>query len=521
MKKVKRIFAILMVAIMAFMMFPAAVSAAEHLNTSEPIDFTLLCNKLGYEFTVYQVGTLDTGSDPYTTKYTSLIDEIDSAILSGETSDILAALDAIETIPVGEDDAIEVGKFTVTETSVEKTFENLTQGVYYVRATNYPAGVQSVTNSVFALPYYGIDEAKGETEASWHYTIDPIELATKVVEGKPTTEKEIIGSETGVHDTNYADADLGGTVNYQITSTTAGSTSMKLGSYTIYDIMSKGLTLDKDSFVVELQAADGSVISTLTETTDFVVNVTSEGEGQDTEFNVDLTDTFLQKNDFYAATVATIVVKYNAVLNKYATTDYTVGNPNEEVKLEYSNKNGVFDYVEGNTVYVYTYKVTANKTDEAGAPLAGSVFRLYDDEANAEAMTNPIAEGISDAEGKVVFYALDENGVKTEEEISLANGTYYAVEISAPDGYNVYGHVIEIDLTAEYTNTLAEGATTHVTKAPANGIATFTVQNTKLVLPETGGTGRAMIYGIAVITLLAGAAFVTVYAVKKRKASEQ
>ena len=39
-------------------------------------------------------------------------------------------------------------------------------------------------------------------------------------------------------------------MNFEIKSSTAGSSEMKLKSYTVYDEMSAGLTLDKDSVKV-------------------------------------------------------------------------------------------------------------------------------------------------------------------------------------------------------------------------------------------------------------------------------
>lgn len=138
--------------------------------------------------------------------------------------------------------------------------------------------------------------------------------------------------------------------------------------------MSAGLTLDKDSVKVALLNAKGGKIADLT-TSDYTLNVTSEVDGKATTFNVAITNAYLQKNDFYASNAAYTSVTYSAKLNKYAVVG-KAGNPNTETKLVYANKNGVESEVTGNTVYVYTFAVTTNKTDTAGKALEGAEFSL-------------------------------------------------------------------------------------------------------------------------------------------------
>ena len=57
----------------------------------------------------------------------------------------------------------------------------------------------------------------------------------------------------------------------------------------------------KDSVKVYLADSSKTKIADLTKDTDYKLNVTSEGTGKDTEFNVALNNTYLAKNDFYAS----------------------------------------------------------------------------------------------------------------------------------------------------------------------------------------------------------------------------
>lgn len=495
-KFISLMLAIMLVASISIISFSAATNAP--LNTNQKVSFTLSCNKSGYEFSVYKVGELvTTSTSPYTAKYNSLVSEINSSVLAGDSSAMLTALDGVTTLSIQP-----VGTYKVSTDGNSKDYSDMAQGIYYVRATNFPAGVKSITNSVFALPYY--DATNG-----WTYALDgAVNLAAKVEENVPTIVKKITNSTK--NNDNFTDVSLGDKVDFAITTSTVGAVNatatkdFKLNSYIITDKMSKGLTLDQNSFVVKLTDASGAVLSTLAKT-NYDVNVTA-ADGQDTDFTVSLKKDYLQNNNFYSAKY--VLTTYSATLNKHAVTT-TAGNPNEAVRLTYSNKNDVTATVDGNTVYVYTYIARVNKYDDSGSKLAGADFSLYRTEANATADTNAIATGTSDSDGKVVF--------KTgNDEIKLQSGTYYIRETKAPTGYNRYSDIIPITIAVEYNETISNG--TYVKSAPADGIATVDVKNSKTILPQTGGAGYAVLYGIAGLLMIGGVVLMTSRKKKKDNA---
>ncbi len=484
----KAIVSIMIVMTLIFTTIPFA-SAATAIDSSKKVSISLKCDKPGYTFTLYKVGTLSsTTESPYETKYTSLVPEIDASVLSGDSAAALKTLDAT-TIPSS---APSQGTWTTSATSTTKTFSNLTQGIYYVKATNYPAGVKSVTNSIVALPYYNNN--------TWVYSVDTIDLASKVADGDVETGKTITNSTK--NNVNYTDVSLGDTVNFEIKSTVAGSSEMKLKSYAVYDDMSKGLTLNKDSFNVSLLKADGTEITEL-DKSEYIVTITSEGDGENTVFDVALTNAYLQTEEFYASDVYYTSVTYSAVLNKHAVVG-KAGNPNTETKLEYSNKNGVKSEVEGNTVYVYTYAVKIDKINENGAALVGAKFSLYKTEADALSNKNAIASGTSNSNGLVKFYNT------TGEEMKLSSGTYFAYETSAPSGYVVYGKAIQIDIDVTYGTTFVNGS--YVTNQPEKGYASMKVKNTKTMLPETGDIGNIVFILLSASCVIIG---ITLLAVSK------
>lgn len=490
----KRIIAILMtimiVAALAIPSFSAATNT--NLDTTKKVSFTVECSKPGYEFAVYKVASLVKTSNPYAVRYNVNVNSAavksavaDGNIEDGERAKILDELDK-DTALSG---ASVAGNYKVDTDGASKTFQNLEQGIYYIRAINFPAGVKKVANSCFALPYYA-------SENGWTYSIETVDLATKVWEDNPTIEKEITNSTRD--NKNFSDVSLGDTVDFKITTSTVGAVNavdvldFKLNSYVITDLMSKGLTLDKNSFDVALADAQGNITQDLAPS-DYAVSITAE-EGRDTTFTVSLKKAFLQKPEFYAADY--VVTTYSAVLNKYATTEIT-GNPNDAVKLTYSNKNDVTAEVEGNTVYVYTFEIEVHKTDDAGNKLKGAEFSLYKTQADAKDDKNAIATGTSDDNGLVKFYN------EKNEIIRLESGKYYAKETKAPASYNRYSDVIPIEIKVEYNTTITNG--TYIKNSPENGIAYVEVKNTKSVLPQTGGAGYIVLYGIAGALAIAGA----------------
>ena len=498
----KRLISILMAIFMiTAIAVPVANAAGDNtLDTTKKVSITMNCDKAGYEFEVFKIADLVTATNPYTVKYDVKVDDaaVKAAVADGnfEEADrgkILSALDKDSAL----NGATSVGKYSVDTDGNTKTMSDLAQGIYYVRAVNFPAGVKAVTNSCFALPYY--------SENGWTFAIDAINLAAKVEDEQPEIHKIITNSTRG--NENFSDVSIGDTVDFKITTSVLGVVDdipeheFKLNSYVITDLMSKGLTLNRNSFVVTLVDADDKTLATL-DPKDYTVNVTAE-EGKDTNFTVSLNKEYLQKDDFYAA--ENVVTTYSAVLNKYATTKIT-GNPNEAVELKYTNKNDVEGKVEGNTVYVYTFKVQVNKVDEKGNPLSGADFSVYKTEADAKDEKNALASGTSDNDGVVVFRNAD------NAEMLLESGTYYVKETKAPSGFNKYTDVIPVEIKVTYGDTLTNG--TYIVSAPELGLTSVDVKNSKTVLPQTGGNGNIIAYSIAFILLAAGG---TVFFISRRK----
>ena len=486
------------VTIVVFMLILTAIpfaSAATLLDESKKVSFKVNCDKPGYTFEVYEVAKLKNGNSPsFETAYEPLFDGIADEVKSGKTKDILHKLDslspALSAMPAT---AISVGIFNSDDKT--KTYSDLEQGIYYVKCTGFPAGVKSVENSVVVLPYF--------QNNNWIYTISPINLATKVADDTPGTEKEITNSTK--NNKNFTDVSIGDTVDFALYNSTAGSSSMKLTTYAVYDKMSKGLTFDKNSVKVFLADKDKKTLSAVADT-NYTLNITSQKDGQETEFNVALTKPYLAGEDFYDSAVEYVLVTYSAVLNKHAVVGIE-GNPNEDVELKYGNDSHV-DSVPGNEVFVYTYGIGVTKLNEDGKALAGAKFGLYKTEADASNKEHAIAVGTSDTNGKVVFL----NG--SNEEMKVQSGNYFIAELEAPEGYNVYGKVIPISVEVSYLDAFTNN--TWVENAPKDGFASVTVTDTKLIVPQTGGYVQYVYLAGVLSLIIGGAMFLVSRRIKNR-----
>lgn len=168
--KVKKLFALLMVVILATLSFTVtSASASSLLDDTKKVNINVECGKKGYTYEAFLVATLDSTTSPsYETSYTSLVPEIKNAIKKGDTKAALTKLDELDTLP----DTVKAygGKFE-TSKATEYTFSELPQGIYYIKATKYPADVTAVQNSILALPYYG--------ESGWTYDYKKVDLAER------------------------------------------------------------------------------------------------------------------------------------------------------------------------------------------------------------------------------------------------------------------------------------------------------------------------------------------------------
>ncbi len=303
---------------------------------------------------------------------------------------------------------------------------------------------------------------------------------------EPTVDKEVQEGENW-GDTN--DADIGDTVNFRSTITVGKGAE----NIVLHDKMSAGLTFNPESVAV-------TVNGTLVEGNNWTLrqNVTHvEGEEATTcTFDIEF-------NNDYIATLAEgtkIVVTYSAVLNERAVVN-NPGNPNE-TWLDYGDNN----HTVHDTTTTYTWDFNVFKYTGNDQPLAGAKFTLSHNQDGS----NPIkfiSKGNNEA-GFPVYRVAKENEEGTTEIVTnetgkfylegLDSGTYWLTETEAPAGYN--------QLPAPIKVTIDNDGQVHMDNGDAIETETIRVENkTGSQLPETGGIGTKLFYGLGLALVLVAA----------------
>lgn len=515
MRKMKRLFSIILTMIMVFAMTTTVFAA------DETYDVTINNENAGHTYEAYQIFTGKLSGD--------ILSDIEwgssvaNKTLLAEASTIAAKLDSNYT---GDDKLTVDGLLQlVTLGDPIKTVSTQT-GEAYVLADLVPG-------------YYLIKDKDGSLNGdNDSYT----EYIVKVVKDVTTSPKsdvpEVIKKVKDINDStettlsdwqDSADHDLNDAVPFLLKATLANNVE-KYDSYKIifHDTLSAGLTYNEDAKVY----FNGNDVTAYFEIT---------------EVNGQITVSCKNVKAFGASNSSIITVEYTADLNENAVLG-SKGNPNV-VYLEYSNNpnwevvfekesidtdgdgepdkeidvpknpgndgkdndgDGKVDEDDekeeptGNTpedkVIVFTYKVVVNKVDKDQKALKGAGFTLYKkDKATGEY----IAVG-SELKG---------TDMTTFVWTHVDDGEYKIEETTVPSGYNTIdpieftitaGHEILSDdpqLTALNSGELYTGEV--FTGNPDTGIVDENIVNLKgTVLPETGGIGTTVFYVLGSILVL-------------------
>lgn len=483
MKITKKIIAVVLTVMMLALMVPFSASAADG-----DVSFKVNCTKDGYEFTVYQVATVEAQFNTYNMVATDTA--IKNAVMASQTShktaDILTACNnTTETLS-------QVGDVYVSN-SGEKTY-TVAPGIYYVKCTKSPSTVKSITNSIVALPYY--DSTNG-----WVSTLaGTIDLAAKVSDGDVVVSKKF--NETS---NKYLTKNVGEDVAYTLTSSVVGSTEKALKKYAVVDKMSTGLTFKQIDSVKLTGSTTSAPDYTLSASQYSVVTDYQTKDGKTNTFAVVLDPSvYAAANTVGFYDFTNVEVAFTAILNNKAVIGPT-GNANTDL-LEYTNADDLQTDVAGDTVKVYTFGIIINKYDVADtSALSGAVFGIYKDSDPNQTI---IAKAVTGSNGAGKFMEIDANGNITSNEYKFGEGKYHTVELVAPEGYNKSDYRNPVNIVAKFSN--------DELTSPVTGYVAIALGNAAIVTPQTGGMGT-MMFTIGGAALIACAGILFIILIKKRK----
>ena len=507
MKKMKKIMALMLAAIMMMAMsvtaFAAGGATGTHTLTVNVKSTTPAQDLKGQTINLYKLfdvtesGTTESKNYAYTVNTeTGYKDAIKSALgtsFTGTTDEeyaaaVLALKDTEGAVQKFANDftaealtkklsaTANSGKIT-EENKTSYTFENLAAGYYLV----YVTGGKEIQSSLVT-----VDE-----------TTTTVNLKTEAPSITKTADKET--------------AEIGQVVKYTVTGAIPDTTGYDQYQYIIHDELSKGLDFVNDANGTALE--EGA--TTVTVAVAFGEEIADASKAPTTatldstnkkKMSLDLSE-WVRANQTNKGKAFTVT--YYAKVNKDA-----VVTEKNNAQLEYGNNPKETTKTTPSEAKTPTYPLDILKKEKTSEKeLAGAKFSLYTTEADAKAGTNAIT--VSGSDGKYVVDPTSKNTVfesvaSIEGENynlhvnGLKAGDYWLVETEAPAGYN--------KLTAPIKVTIKKSADADVNNwtISKDGVdekdKIIDIENsTGSLLPSTGGRG-AIAFAVIAALLVFGVA---------------
>jgi fimbrial isopeptide formation D2 family protein/LPXTG-motif cell wall-anchored protein len=502
MKRMKRIMALMLAAIMMMAMSVTAFAAegatatntlTVNVKSTEPAqDLKGQTIKLYKLFDVTESGTTESKNYAYTVNTeTGYKDAIKSALgtsFSGTTDEEYAA-----AVLALKDTEGAVQKFA-NDFTAEALTKNLS-----ATANSGKIAEENKTSYTFnnlAAGYYLVYVTGGKEIQSSLVTVDAdtntVNLKTEAPSITKIADKETVS--------------IGQVVKYTVTGSIPDTTGYAEYVYKIHDELSTGLDFVNDAAGTALE--EGATTVTV---------AVAFGEGSTDASTAPTTATLDSTNKRKMSLDLSAWVKANQTNNKgkeFTVTYYAKVNKDaivtekNKAQLEYGNKPGETTTTTPSEAKTPTYPLDILKTKkDSNVKLAGAKFSLYTSEADAKNGTNPIK-----VTGKNGNYVVDSNSTTTEFESvenieekgynlrvnGLAEGTYYLVETKAPDGYNKLTAPVVIKITKS-TDTDVNNWTISKDGTVETDKIIDIANSTGSLLPSTGGRGAIAFAVIAAI----------------------
>ena len=503
MKRMKRIMALMLAAIMMMAMsvtaFAAGGATGTHTLTVNVKSTTPAQDLKGQTINLYKLFDVTESKSGETTNYAYTVNNTYKATLAsvlkiGETAKdeeyaaaVLALKDTEGAVQKFANDftaealtkklsaTANSGKIT-EENKTSYTFENLAAGYYLV----YVTGGKEIQSSLVT-----VDE-----------TTTTVNLKTEAPSIEKTADKTTVN--------------IGDVVKYTVKGSIPDTTGYAQYVYKIHDELSTGLDFVNDATGTACEANSVKVTVAFTDTSLTVGGTTPTTATLDTvnnrKMSLDLSE-WVRDNQTNKGKEFTVT--YYAKVNKDA-----VVTEKNKAQLEYGNKPGETTTTTPSEAKTPTYPLDILKTKkDSNVKLAGAKFSLYTTETDAKNGTNPIK--VTGSNGN---YVVDLTSATTEFESvenieekgynlrvnGLAEGTYYLVETKAPDGYNKLTAPVVIKITKS-TDTDVNNWTISKDGTVETDKIIDIANSTGSILPSTGGRG-AIAFAVIAALLVFGVA---------------
>lgn len=518
MKRMKKIMAVLLAAIMMMAMSVtafAAEGAAGTCTLTVNVNSTIPAQDLkGQTINLYKLFDVTESKSGETTNYAytvntatgykdALVSVLGSPITATSTDEQFAAA----VLAIGSNNSTEVQNFAnnFTTYALKNSLKaTATSGKIADSKTSYDF-------TELATGYYLVYVTGGKEIQSSLVTVDEttttVNLKTEAPSITKTADKETVS--------------IGQVVEYTVTGTIPDTTGYDQYQYIIHDELSQGLDFVKNAAGETLDdATKVNVAITFKET-----SVTDKGTAPTTatldtannrKMSLDLSEWV---RDNQANKGKEFTVTYYAKVNKDA-----VVTEKNKAQLEYGNKPGETTTTTPSEAKTPTYPLDILKIKKgAEETLAGAHFTLYASTQEGAIDESKPIKVTKDVDGKY-SYAADQTStdpsvitdmvtVATKFEGTgynlhingLAAGTYYLKETKAPGGYNKLTEAIKVTITKSADED-ENNWTLTVDKGTVEGKIVKVENSSGSILPSTGGRGTIafaviaalLVFGVAV-----------------------
>ena len=488
MKKVKRMLAVLLTAIMTLAMGTTALAAEQQkgnltvkVNTNNTLE--------GQTIKVYKLFDLTVSGDKY-------------AYTVNETyKTAIAAALGLESTATSENLYKKLADYTSDSAEVQKFADDFTA-----------AALENKTPATATAEKLGKIESHTFEGLDYGYYL-VYQTGTKKIQSSlvsvngPAVEVDLKGEAPSIDKTADAETvEIGQVVTYTIKGTIPDTTGYNEYVYKIHDkltagldfVNAQGLAPEGTDYEVSVKLGEGDA-----ETKTAVLS----GDDKRT-MTLDLSS-WIRDNQGNKGSAFTVT--YYAKVNKDA-----VVQTNNSASLEYGNNQNEITTTTPDVVTTPTYPLDIKKTDTQNTLLAGAKFRLYKNESDAKA-ANDNAIKVTGSEGSYTV-AADQNTEKNMDMVTtgtevadgynlrlngLKAGTYWLVEKEAPAGYNKLTAPIKVRITQDGDDELEWSVSKNDT---VEGDKIIDIENsTGTILPGTGGMGTILftVVGIALVLIIA------------------
>ena len=543
MKKLKRIFSLMIAAVMVLAM-NITVFAADPTYTITINNTKQNVSIIGHTYSAYKIFEASVSADGSKVSYSYDANTCLNVSYTPEGAGEALSGDDLISWLADEDSRTdaEIRAFAdyVYETYIDVE-ENAPIAAGHVEATAETNNTITLSSAGYYLVYGtakavdGAQNKDGVVAAVALTTTKPVANVNPKLDA-PILEKEIKHNELETWGV-VGDNQIGDTVEFRTITSVPDTNGYDTYDYWICDIMGEQITLNRDNNNLAVVSISVNDTTTLDPKYYEVENVAGLSFRIDVDIMSAMKDKVIRVGD-------SLYTYYSGVLNENALI-YDEGKQENEAYLEYSNN--PYDDGHGETthdkVYDWTFKMEVNKVDSSLTALNGAKFVLTDNSTleptyntNGECTnTTSFIRFIKSSKGYTVAPANytagqgEELTYVIEGSTALLRGlddetTYYLHEIEAPSGYNKLDEPVEFTISAN-DGYSTDGATIDQDKVtvtvdeeePSSELSTDVINQSGTTLPETGGIGTRIFYAVGAI-LMIGAAVVLI---SRKRTSER